>query len=57
MSEKSVFSYFIYFCEYCLSLFNMDNEYDIISNLKYDDSGFDLYIQEVILKLMKGPYV
>jgi hypothetical protein len=57
MSEKSVFSYFIYFCEYCLSLFNMDNEYDIISNLKYDDSGFDLYIQEVILRLIKKPYV
>ena len=56
MSEKSVFSYFIYFCEYCLSLFNMDNEYDIISNLKYDDSGFDLYIQEVILKLIKKPF-
>ena len=57
MSEKIVFSYFIYFCEYCLSLFNMDNEYDIISNLKYDDSGFDLYIQEVIMKLMKIDYI
>ena len=53
MSEKSVFSYFIYFCEYCLSLFNLKSEYDIISNFKYDDSGFDLYIQEVILKLIK----
>jgi hypothetical protein len=35
----------------------MDNEYDIISNLKYDDSGFDLYIQEVIMKLMKIDYI
>ena len=57
MSEKSVLSYYIYFCEYCLSIFNMKNEYEIISNFKYDDFGFNLYIQEVILKLMKGPYV
>ena len=57
MSEKTVLSYYIYFCEYCLSLFNLKNEYEIISNLKYNDCGFDLYIQEVILKLMKEPYV
>ena len=57
MSEKIVLSYYIYFCEYCLSLFNMTNEYDIISSLKYDDSGFDLYIQEVIMKLMKADYI
>ena len=57
MSEKIVLSYYIYFCEYCLSLFNMTNEYDIISSLKYDDSGFDLYIQEVIMKLMKTDYI
>ena len=57
MSEKIVLSYYIYFCEYCLSLFNMTNEYDIISSLKYDDSGFDLYIQEVIMKLMKIDYI
>ena len=57
MSEKTALSYYIYFCEYCLSLFNLKNEYEIISNLKYNDCGFDLYIQEVILKLMKEPYV
>jgi peroxiredoxin family protein len=57
MSEKTVLSYYIYFCEYCLSLFNLKSEYDIISNFKYDDSGFDLYIQEVIMRLMKQSYI
>ena len=57
MCEKTVLSYYIYFCEYCLSLFNLKSEYDIISNFKYDDSGFDLYIQEVIMRLMKQSYI
>ena len=43
---------------YINSAFSGTNSYkDSNSNLKYNDCGFDLYIQEVILKLMKEPYV
>ena len=59
MSEKSVLSYYIYFCEYCLNLFYKDNEMEILSKLstdyKYSECQFDFYIPEVIMKLIKNP--
>jgi histone-lysine N-methyltransferase SETD3 len=58
MSEKTVLSYFIYFCEYCLDLFNLKTQFEILSKLsmdyKYNDCQFDFYIQEIILKLIKN---
>ena len=57
MSEKTVLSYFIYFCEYCLDLLKLKTQIDILSKLstdyKYNDYQFDFYIQEIILKLIK----
>ena len=57
MSEKTVLSYFIYFCEYCLDLLKLKTQMDILSKLstdyKYNDYQFDFYIQEIILKLIK----
>ena len=57
MSEKTVLSYFIYFCEYCLDLLKMKTQIDILSKLshdyKYNDYQFDFYIQEIVLKLIK----
>ena len=59
MSEKSVLSYYIYFCEYCLNLFYKNNEMEILSKLstdyKYNECQFEFYIQEVIMKLIKNP--
>ena len=59
MSEKSVLSYYMYFCEYCLSLFNKTSELEILTKLskdyKYNECQFDFYIQEVIMKLIKIP--
>ena len=58
MSEKTVLSYFIYFCEYCLDLLKLKSQIDVLSKLssdyKYNDCQFDFYIQEVILKLIKN---
>jgi histone-lysine N-methyltransferase SETD3 len=58
MSEKTVLSYFIYFCEYCLDLFKLKTQFEVLSKLsmdyKYNDCQFDFYIQEVILKLIKN---
>lgn len=57
MSKKEVLNYYIYFCEYCLSLFNLNNEMNIISKVSNDfqlnDCQFEFYIQEVIIKLTK----
>ena len=57
MSEKTVLSYFIYFCEYCLDLLKLKTQTDILSKLstdyKYNDYQFDFYIQEIVLKLIK----
>jgi len=57
MSEKTVLSYFIYFCEYCLDLLKMKTQMDILTKLsndyKYNDNQFDFYIQEIVLKLIK----
>ena len=57
MSEKTVLSYFIYFCEYCLDLLKLKTQIDILSKLstdyKYNDYQFDFYIQEIVLKLIK----
>ena len=59
MSEKSVLSYYIYFCEYCINLFSMNNELEILSKLandyKFSECQFEFYIQEVILKLINKP--
>ena len=58
MSEKTVLSYFIYFCEYCLELFRFDSEIEILEKLSKDyelnDCQFEFYIQEVILKLIQN---
>ena len=57
MSEKTVLSYFIYFCEYCLDLFKLNSQIKILSKLsndyEYNDCQFEFYIQEVILKLVE----
>ena len=57
MSEKTVLSYFIYFCEYCLDLLKLKTQIEILSKLstdyKYNDYQFDFYIQEIVLKLIK----
>ena len=58
MSEKTVLSYFIYFCEYCSELLKLKTEVKILSKLstdyKYNDCQFDFYINEVIIKLIKN---
>jgi len=58
MSEKTVLSYFIYFCEYCLDLLKLKTQIDVLSKLstdyKYNDCQFDFYIQEIVLKLIKN---
>jgi histone-lysine N-methyltransferase SETD3 len=58
MSEKTVLSYFIYFCEYCLDLLKLKTQIDVLTKLsndyKYNDCQFDFYIQEVVLKLINN---
>ena len=58
MSEKTVLSYFIFFCEYCLDLFNLNNEVDILSKLsndfKNDECQFNFYVQEILIKLIEN---
>ena len=57
MSEKTILSYFIYFCEYCLDLFKINSQNEIISKVskdyEFNDCQFEFYIQEVILKLVQ----
>ena len=56
MSEKTVLSYFIYFCEYCLELLTFKTQIEVLTKLstdyKYNDCQFDFYIQEVVFKLI-----
>ena len=56
MSEKTVLSYFIYFCEYCLELLKLKSQMEVLTKLstdyKYSDCQFDFYIQEIVLKLV-----
>ena len=56
MSEKTVLSYFIYFCEYCLELLTLKSQIDVLTKLssdyKYNDCQLDFYIQEIVLKLV-----
>lgn len=56
ISEKILLIYYIYFCEYCLTLFTL-TEREIITKVshdyKYNNCQFSLYIQEVILKLIQ----
>ena len=56
ISEKILLIYYIYFCEYCLTLFTL-NEREIITKVsndyKYNNCQFSFYIQEVILKLIQ----
>ena len=58
MSEKTVLSYFMYFCEYCLDLLKLKTQIDVLSKLsadyKYNDCQFDFYIQEIVLKLINN---
>ena len=58
MSEKTILSYFIYFCEYCLDLFQYDSQNEILNKLskdsEYNDCQFEFYIQEVILTLVQN---
>ena len=58
MSEKTVLSYFMYFCEYCLELLKMKTQIDVLpklySDYKYNDYQFDFYIQEIVLKLINN---
>ena len=58
MSEKTVLSYLIYFCQYCHDLLQLKTQIEVLSKLsidyKYNDCQFDFYIQEVILKLIKN---
>ena len=58
MSEKTVLSYFMYFCEYCLELLKMKTQIDVLPKLytdyKYNDYQFDFYIQEIVLKLINN---
>ena len=54
--EKTVLSYFIYFCEYCLELLTFKTQIEVLTKLstdyKYNDCQFDFYIQEIVLKLI-----
>jgi histone-lysine N-methyltransferase SETD3 len=56
MNEKTVLAYYIYFCEYCISLLKLKSQKDILEKISNDyksnDCQFDFYIQEVILKLI-----
>ena len=56
MSEKTVLSYFIYFCEYCTELLKLKTQIEVLTKLstdyKYSDCQFDFYIQEIVLKLV-----
>ena len=56
ISEKILLIYYIYFCEYCLTLFTL-TEREIIAKVshdyKYNNCQFSFYIQEVILKLIQ----
>ena len=56
MNEKTVLAYYIYFCEYCISLLKLKSQKEILEKISNDyksnDCQFDFYIQEVILKLI-----
>ena len=56
ISEKILLIYYIYFGEYCLTLFTL-TEREIITKVsndyKYNNCQFSFYIQEVILKLIQ----
>ena len=58
MSEKTVLSYFLFFCEYCLDLFCLTNKNEIMTKIdndfRNDQCQFDFYIQEIILKLIEN---
>ena len=48
MNEKYVFLYYIYFCEYCLSLFKISIESKFKSSLlTFNNSQFDFYINKI----------
>ncbi|MCQ2818149.1 MAG: SET domain-containing protein-lysine N-methyltransferase [archaeon] len=56
MSEKIALNFYIDFCDYCLSLFKLKNEIEIIEKVTTDfqhkECQFEFYIQEVIMKLI-----
>ena len=57
ISEKTVLNFYIKFCEYCLFLFKLTEEQiiqKVNDDFKNTDCQFELYIQEVIMKLIKA---
>ena len=58
MNEKTVLSFYIYFCEYCISLLKLKSQKEVLSKVandfKYNECQFEFYIQEVILKLYEN---
>ena len=56
MSEKTVLSYFLFFCEYCLDLFCLTNKNEIMTKIdndfKNEQCQFDFYIQEIIILIL-----
>ena len=58
MNEKTVLSFYIYFCEYCISLLKLKSQKEVLSKVandfKYIECQFEFYIQEVILKLYEN---
>ena len=58
MNEKTVLTYYIYFCKYCLGLLKLKSHKEVINKIsidyKYNECQFNCYIEEVILKLFKN---
>ena len=61
MNEKTVLSYYMYFCEYCIELLKLKTQKEVLAKVsndyKYNDCQFNFYIQEVILKFIKNDYI
>ena len=55
MSEKSVITHYIYFCEFCLDVLKVKNRKELIEKLSVNinDFQYEFYIQEALLKLIK----
>ena len=55
MSEKSVITHYIYFCEFCLDGLKVKNRKELIEKLSVNinDFQYEFYIQEALLKLIK----
>ena len=55
MSEKSVITHYIYFCDFCLDVLKVKNRKELIEKLSVNinDFQYEFYIQEALLKLIK----